>query len=123
MKSAIFVPLAISFLIGSVFAADVNVDPTMLGTGNDLCKQWIDDLAQPVQPNSQVEQWLLGVVSGHNLFFAPTDQSAFLKNDETSLIDFFREYCEENPEKRIFEAVQRFFLGDLETVKLRMKTR
>jgi hypothetical protein len=87
--------------------------PMILGIGDSNCKDWIATEKNTHVMNTIQSQWLLGVVTGHNLFNHPKIGSSFLKFDEQNLVDFFLNFCRDNPDKKLFDGIERFFIEDI----------
>jgi hypothetical protein len=116
LNKVFFAPLALACWVTNALADGIGQDPTILGMGNILCKE-LTTINAP-ELNSPEKQWFLGVVTGHNLFYVPKTGSSFLKFDESNLTRFFQSYCAENPDKKLVEAVKRFFAEDIEKLEL-----
>jgi hypothetical protein len=114
MKTLQIISLASAFIFASVAAAEERpLDLSLLGLGSHSCSQWVDYGLQPKSKSSPYEQWFLGAVTGHNLFYHPKSGSSFLSADEINLVKFFFDYCSANPELKVSDALLRFFAKDL----------
>jgi len=117
VKRSAFLGLAFLVFSSNVRSEDTYYSPIVVGVGNERCSNWNNLNSKPDDLTTIYAQWVLGVVSGNNLFFHPSKRSVFLSYDERHLVEFAARYCANNPDKAISESMARFFRQDLESIK------
>jgi hypothetical protein len=108
MRRAILV-LCLQLCACSSFA-DAVAHPLVMGVGNDKCTLVIESFAKASEAGqSKHAQWLLGFFAASNFFNLKGDTASYFWYDEIRLIEYAQRFCNENPELRLYNAIERFY--------------
>ena len=108
-RTASIVLVALSLVAVPVAAvgADDSELFAVIGVGAGSCGEWTNERGTPLGYGTNMEGWLLGFVTAHNMNL-PKDAGAFRNlaenTDYLGLFAWMDNYCEEHPMELIYEA-------------------